>query len=699
MKKKWLSLATVLCFGVGLVSGCSNKDNSFSKLNLDGKDIVLTLGDNVKYSADELFGDMLNSEEGAKKVYEMILKMIVENSVETDANMEASWDLLLESFEEEVDTKAASDGISKDEARKQLLTEDGYSSVEEKKEAYLYGVKLSKLQENYWDERVDYYFEKYLEERLPYYVKHILVKTGYNSNRGPYSSVIDSDDAKDLFDVYSLLAKGEKFSYVMNHKSEDATDGNGYHMDLTTSFVTEFLHGVFALDSMMKDKEGDVDGLSSDVLSYYINNSGNTGVENDYNFNVIYASDIEALGKNASSSDYNSISTYENDKDGKETSVGSLSNSNAYGSTSALYTRTIIFNQTFNNPGISVIAYDLDTELPGNNYIELTIDGKKQKVLTDEKGNIVFIACAKGSSSDLWVHFLTVDVSPFDEKISLFYSIDQEATIEKMVAAKKTELSANQALTETDINTAIDAYKKELESYKTYVDIKGGEKQADRNKIIEELENYVKTYAQRGITSGAVAGEEQFLTYDMVEYYMNSGEVTIFDEDIKKMVETYIANQKELIDLKIIDSISDGWDEYYDRVSIANSKEIVNKKIPMECAYGINNGATCKFNYDEENGFEIMISYKNVGDSNAYMPTDSTKYVSSFKIGDGVITLPTAGTDDSNGMHRANYTFAGWYSTSTFEEGTEVTQIDASRSSTNNKIVVYAKWVEAGGAN
>ena len=701
MKKKWLSLATVLCFGVGLVSGCKNDGSKFETLNIDGHDIVLTVGD-TKYTADELFAEMLNSQTGAEEAYKKILKMMVENVIETDSNMEASWELMLDSFEEDVETKALNDGISEDEAREALLKEDGYASIEEKKNTYLYEVKLAKFQENYWKERKDYYLKKYLEERLPYYVKHVLVKTGYSSARGPYSSVIDSDDAKDLYDVYSLLLKGEKFSYIMNHKSEDtgSTDGKGYHMDLTTSFVTEFLHGVFVVDSLMKNKQAEVQGLSSEVLSYYLNESVTAG-ENNYNFNVIYASDIENLGKTATSSDYNSISTYEKNGEGEDVSFGSLSNSKEYGSTSALYSRTVIFNQTFNNAGVSVIAYDLDEEIPTGNYIEMTIDGKKQKLLTDEKGNLVFIACAKGSSSDLWVHFLTVDVSPFDQNLELFYSFDQEKTIEKMVEAKRTELKLNSALTDADINTQLDAYKEELEAYQTYVDIKGGESQKSRNQIIEELEGYVKTYAKRGITSEAVAGEDQFLSYDMLEYYMEKGDVEIKDATIKTLVENYIANQKALIDLKVNNSIAKGWDEYYDRVVLSNSDEINNKKIPMECAYALNAGAVCSFNYDEENGFKINITYKNVGDNNAYLPTDKTTYVSSFKIGDGVITLPGVGTDDTNGMHRTGYTFAGWYSTSTFDEGTEVTSIDATRSSSNNKVVLYAKWVEAaqGGSN
>ena len=167
MKKKWLSLATVLCFGVGLVSGCKNDGSKFETLNIDGHDIVLTVGD-TKYTADELFAEMLNSQTGAEEAYKKILKMMVENVIETDSNMEASWELMLDSFEEEVESKALSEGISEDEAREALLKEDGYASVEEKKDAYLYEVKLAKFQENYWNERKDYYLEKLFGPSMQY---------------------------------------------------------------------------------------------------------------------------------------------------------------------------------------------------------------------------------------------------------------------------------------------------------------------------------------------------------------------------------------------------------------------------------------------------------------------------------------------------------------------------------------------------
>lgn len=712
MKKKLVSLAALLCFGVCFVSGCKKDEDGFEKLEIDGYDVVLKVGeDGTVYTANDLFKDMLNSEEGVGAAYEKLLKVIVENSVDTNSDMEASWELLLESFEEEVETKATSDGISKKEARKALLSEDGYASIEEKKEAYFYDVKLEELQEEFWKLRKDYYFEEYFNNRLPYYVSHVLVKVanGYtDSDRAPYSTTITETEAKNLYKVYKDLVNGEKFTDIMNVRSEDSgsKDGNGYMMDMTESFVSEFLHGVVSLDTIMKGKTADIVGITN-TANYYLKSTSQSG-EKDYNFNVIYASDLEALNTYVSvgdsSNERNSISTYEKDSEQKDVSVGTLSD--GYG-TSALDTRSIIFNRTFNEPGISVIAYDLKENLGHNNYIEMKINGETKKVLTDEKGNLVFVACARGSESNLQVHFLTINVSPFDTfdntngtvDAKLFFSIDKEKTIEKMVAEKKSALQQAGVTDETELNNQLEAYKTKLNNYKTYVEL-NAETQTEKNKVIEQIEERVKTYAKRGITSGAVSGKEEFMTFDMIDYYMDKGNITIADANIKSLIETYIANQKALIDLQSLNSIVGGWDDYYNKVTIVNSPEIENKKIPLECSYGVNAGATCKYNYDDKKGFEIFITYKNGGTSNdadAYMPT--TTYKTSFHLGDGVITLPVAANSSAEGMYREGWKFEGWYSTSDFKEGTEVTQIDPSRSSANNKVVVYAKWTEVGGGN
>lgn len=688
MKKKLMSLIMLFGLSLSFVSGCKNDDESIvESLNLEGKDIVLKVG-NKTYSADELFGDMLSTTTGAEEIYNKVLRTVVENTIDIDSDMEASWDLLLDSFEKKVETYAASNGIDEDEARKQLLTEEGYSSVEEKKDAYFYEVRLNEIQDKFWKERKDYYADLYFANRLPYYVKHVLVKTGFTSSRAPYSSVISSDDASDLYDVYNMLENlyddndklRYKFSYIMNEKSEDTGSNNtgyGYYMDLTTSFVTEFLHGVYVFDAMLKGETDEIYGLTSDVTSFY---TSSVSGQNEYGFGYINASDIKSLGSASSSTIDNNITIC---KDGIDTCKETSTIYTAYDSSStSLYSRTMIFNQTFNNAAINVIAYDLEGDAPKNTKI-IKIDGVEKKVLTDENGNIVFVVCARGDSSDLWVHFLTVNVSPFDKDAKLFFSMDQEATIEEMVTEYKADLVEEGTLTGTDLDDAVKAEKERLEAIPTYVDIKGGESVTARNQVIEELEGYVRAFAN----GGSSEENSKYLTYEMLDYYM--GTEIVVNSKVEKILTAYIDEQKALIDLNNNEKIKQGWNNYYKLIELYNSTEVQKKRIPMECSYVANGDSDdlCRFTYEE--GYFIKLTLDvNGGDAWA---SDSEWKNYYYQIGD-TVTLPTP--------TRSGYTFDGWYTTASDTDsvtGVKVESLNTSRTSSTNKTKLYARWTETGG--
>lgn len=699
MKKRWLSLLMLICFGLCFIGGCKDNENgTVSKLkDVNGNDVVLKIGDK-QYTANELFADMLNDQTGAQTVYEKILKTVVENSVPVDSNMEASWELMLESFEENVESTSLSSGISEEEARAQLLAEEGYSSIEEKKEAYYYSVKLDKIQNDYWnDNKMDFYNE-YFNSNLPYYVKHVLVKTPYTSARGPYSTIIESSDAKALYNVYDWLVKGRDFSQIMNEYSEDTGSkdtGLGYHMDLTTSFVPEFLYGVYIFDALLRGTTGELTNTGiTKAAELYKSLAAANVVDKGFNFGVINASDIEVLGDKASDSDIKSITMYENVlKEGstteyEEKNAGTISS--AYGSSYSLYTRSIVFNQTFNNPGISVIQYDVNRDGVTAPTKTININGKNIDVLTDENGNIVFVVCARGSSSDLWIHFLTVNVSPFDtyentngeKDARIFYSIDKEVTIQEMVDEYIADLKTAGGKTDDEIATLANEYKTNLGKMRTYVDekVKNNDTLSNRNNVIDELEGYVKSYAKRGITSGAVAGEEQYLTYAMLKSYMEKedSKVVIENATIKTIVTNYLTEQINLIELNKTNYIMNGWDEYYELVTLAQSEEIVDRKIPMECSYSVNGnsnrGSLCKYVYGK--GFEILMRYM---DGTTELTVDD-KY-KSYMIGDADFVLPTP--------TKENYDFAGWY------EDADLTieaTLDTMRTSTSNKTQLYAKW-------
>ena len=287
MKKRWLSLLMLFSVCLCSVGGCKkNNDSAVDKLVIDGNDVVLKIGD-TKYTANDLFGDLLSSEAGVKGAYEKLLKAIVLNSVDDDSSLDASWELKLDSFNDDVKTYMNQNSVSKSDAEKAVLKEAGYETIDEMKDEYYYGVKLAKLQEKYWNEKSNYYYEEYLKNNLPYYVRHALVKADYQSTRGTYASTITADQSKKLYQVYSKLVKGDKFYTIMQDVSDDTGSnktGQGYMMDITTdNFETEFLHATMIFDALLRNKTDKVTGLNTDILSEFM-----TSNSNGYNFRKYY---------------------------------------------------------------------------------------------------------------------------------------------------------------------------------------------------------------------------------------------------------------------------------------------------------------------------------------------------------------------------------------------------------------------------
>ena len=157
MKKKSLSFMTLFMLTASLVGGCScNKQSNENVSNL-----ILKVGDK-EYSAKELYNELLATGTGANEAFAKVLRLVVESSMETTANIQSAADLAVENFEEEVTNNSLSTGVSKEDARKQLLEEKGYTSVEQMKKDIIYNEKLTRITENYWQENKENYFNQYI---------------------------------------------------------------------------------------------------------------------------------------------------------------------------------------------------------------------------------------------------------------------------------------------------------------------------------------------------------------------------------------------------------------------------------------------------------------------------------------------------------------------------------------------------------
>ena len=687
MKKKNLSFMTLFMLTATLVGGCSCGKQS----NENVSNLVIKVGDK-EYSAKELYNDLLTTGIGANEAFSKILRLVVEQSMDTSPNIQAAADLAAESFEEEVANNAVSNGISKDEARKKLLEEKGYTSVEQMKSDIIYEQKLTRITESYWEDNKETYFEGYIKARLPYLVRHILVKIDdTNANKIANNVSISQTDGQKLFDVIKDLEKEGDFDTVARFESEDTGSnitGGAYYMDSTygaNGFVDEFIYGTYAFDTYTTKS------VSNGVTTYTYGAdetklSKLTGL-NDVNaftkyyedgFNFVDMSIVNMMGEiynktTLSNKDYFTIDVVDGEGN-------TASNPN---STENYYARSVLFNQAFNKPGVSVIGYNSkeEAEASAAHYVEFKNGNDTKYILADENDHPIFFVAARGSSNQIWVHFLTIDVSALDdlENAKKFFSLNPSTE----------------------------------DNYVSYVELMSKEESTqEMNTYINELESYVKSYATGGIASSV--GEESLLNYDMVAHYMTQNKIKYVNEELEAAVLTYIENRRKYLQLKLDNSISEDWDTHTAKLALSQDPLILSGIKPYECGVYVdsevstrNNPYTalttsdhlCRYVYGK--GYELQLSFyyettsssssnesftkvtKN-NDNRAWFSEENYSKYQYVTIGEASanLVLPTPEVKDG-------YVFKGWYTDKDLEH--QVTSIDLSESRMTNQTIFFAK--------
>jgi hypothetical protein len=687
-----------------LVGGCSCSKQS----NENVSNLVIKVGDK-EYSASDLYNQLLSTDTGANEAFAKVLRLVVESSMETTKNIQAAADLAVESLEEEAATNAKSNGTTKAEERKTLLEEQGYSSIDEMKADIIYNQKLTRLTETYWEENKESYYSDYVENRLPYLVRHVLVKIDDNTSSAKIANnvSVSQSEAKKLYDVIKRFESGDKFSYIANQESDDSgstSTGGAYYMDNTygvNGFVDEFVYGTYAFDAYTTknvDNDGNVSYTFGKDTTKVGKLTGLTDTETfatyyENGFNFVSMDLVNALGNvynqtSQSNKDYFTISAVEK-VTGDNGDVSYSASSNNLNSSDNYYARSIIFNRAFNKTGVSVIGYDTkeEAEAAATNYVEFKMSDTETKyILADENSNPIFFVAARGSSNDIWVHFLTINVSALDdlEDAKKFFTMSPDST----------------------------------DNYTTYVELMntaGTTKGA--NTIISEIESYVKSYATYGI--GSTVGEESILNYDMVEHYISENNIEYINEQLKTAIESYITNKRTLLKTKLLNSMSDDWDTHTDKLA-SNMSELVQMGVkPYECGVLISDSTTtrenpytalstssylCRYVYGQ--GYQVQLlfyyetsssssssySFQNITTStsnNLYFDSDSSyNEVQWVTIGENsseiVLPTPTA---------KSGYYFEGWYTDQDLTH--KVTSIDLSKSSMYNNTIFFAKIVSS----
>ena len=713
MNKKNLSFISLLALSLALLGGCGGDKNV--------SDIVLEVGDK-KYTAEQLYNQLLSTGTGANEAFSIVLRLVVESSMETSKNIQTAADMAEETFEEEVETYAKNNGVSVKDARKALLEEKGYESVDEMKADIIYEQKLTRLNEQYWETHKDDFYNEYIENRLPYLVRHVLVKLDDNTNGNKIANNVNVSqaEAEKIFDVITRFKNGDRFSYVAEHETDDtgsAASGGAYYMDTTTSFVDEFLYGTYIFDAYTEkvvENAGDAnektyykwgrtdkyttlknvgfinediyEGQKDQIAEYYENG-----------LNLVTMDIVDKLGEVAnktSTGDFHYIGYV-----GSEDYVSSSgiteydSNLNNLNSNYNAYARSIIFNRAFNKPGLSVIGYNTEAEAiadDAKNYVEIRTYTDETHytskwILTDEKGSPIFFVAAKGSSNDVWLHFLTIDVSSLQdiEKAKKYFTINPSDTDEDISYAEDPAFNIDHT-------------------------------NASKNKLISEIEGYIKSYVTAGTGSGV--GEESLLSYRMLEDYMEDSNISWKNTGLKTAIEAYITSKRNYLNKVHDNKLLTAFNRHADKLTVAESELVKMGIKPYECAVvlpseayaPINNststGNLCRYVYGK--GYQVKLSYYYHTDllasGTSYTKITTSTDVVKFKKDDQIaggfdqwayigerVTLPTK--DDME--LKEGYEFQGWYKTKDFQPGTEATEADLTNSSIYNHTLFYAKIV------
>lgn len=632
--------------------------------------------------------------EDENSVYKEALSVVVNKALETTKDIQTAYDMVLEKFEEEVKVYANYNVVSIQQARNALLEREGYLTMEEMKEDILREIKTMTLTEKYYEEVQAEYYDKFIEERLPYLVSHVHIRTSRNTNT-PYFTSIDSSDAKAIYDTIKMFEEGESFANVALEMSEDSgsnTTGGSYYFDKTyvSKFVDEFAYGVLLFDTYMsKNQDGSYTfGLDRSKLEKVIGVSSNEDIENYYKngFNFIDMNVVNYLGNYYDNTrDYLQIRKYEKNGD-DYINVGNA------GYTNNFYVKNIIFNRAFNKPGISVIGYSSLDEIPSGvtNYVELKNGNDSKYILTDEKGNPLFMVVAQGSSSDYWIHFMKIDVSSLSnpEEAKLFFSIDKEKRIMKMVEEKRTVLQQDGITDKVELENQLREYMVTLKNYKTYVEL-NAETQSEIEIKKLELKTQILLNAINGECAGygCENGNKLLIQYDAFYHYLEEYSVSL-NSDIKDSVDLYITNERVKSKNSLTLLLNEMLDKHTTKLNTANSEEYLREIIPYECMYksGVTSSAMPECRYIVGEGYEVKLKYivNNLGElESRWYKIDSSN---------SKIILPTP-------ISEKEYGFLGWYKDTSFtQEISKDSQgnyyIDLSESRITNTTTFYAKIVK-----
>lgn len=403
MKKAKLTLGLVgALVASGALAACNEVTYS--------EGVVLTYTDAAgkvtRYTAEDLFGDYLNSASSASTAFSKVQEVLIRNYFQQPAQANALAQLktkaqnAVNGIKDQAQSNANTNGTTYQEEFEALLKSNGVDNVDELLEKELYDLEEEQYRTNYytranlnairdgtiWEnlktEEAEAEFgpvtDGYLKTKMPYHVSHILVDFASAESNNVTEATISAAESKKLSDVIKELAGADNgnnlgtaasaqrlsFGSIAFNLSDDSGSSSNYGdlgiMDLSTEFVPEFKLGVYAYDALYSSAHSD-----EYAMSVKDNLLPSTDAETEFGGTVINQFKERGIGYipygAAVALGDPSISYIQNENG--EPDLGYEVNDNS----ATYYPRNILFNKYFNNHQIAVIV---PTRVETNDFLE-----------------------------------------------------------------------------------------------------------------------------------------------------------------------------------------------------------------------------------------------------------------------------------------------------------------------------------------
>lgn len=449
MNKRLLTLSMVGVLTVGLAS-CSD----VKQKEVDGKQVIVTIKD-TDYTADELLSDYAQDSAGVNAYYNAIYDVLVRDHETITDDMEQKVDSKIDSFVKSVRSNANTNGKTYRSQLSDELEEKGLESLEELREVYMLEEQKTKFEDTWYDKNLETLTTSYLAEKTPYHIRHILIKTN-EAGTSLYDGKISESEAIKLSNTIQRIAEGkETFGQVAQQASDDtgsaALYGSVGVMDQDTGFVNEFKLGIFAYDAYLNAKNKDTQsGEKLNIPTLVLDESADADKNTDLG-GVMAAYNVKDAVTSVNEIPYQKVLDLETYADVDDTinNVIYVPDNGKYdgnvGTTinDSYYPRNILFNNYFNDHGLSVIVNDGSFTGEGNWKVFPELSSKP--VLTDGNNPLLVVRAGSGDSYQ-GIHIMSIEQSPFwydsedlaytklegtptqEEYLEYYYSTDIPAT-------------------------------------------------------------------------------------------------------------------------------------------------------------------------------------------------------------------------------------------------------------------------------